>query len=111
MQILGDGHAALFAFPAADLFRAVQPGNRRPAPNFSGFPLSGLWVSTRRYLGSGDVLFHSLAGLGCGPRRWSRSLCAAGYALNYKRRMQRALEAVEAHPAGPSWLAAERGGS
>ena len=32
--------------------------------------------------------------------------CAAGYALNYKRRMQRALEAVEAHPAGPSRLAA-----
>ena len=50
-------------------------------------------------------MFRSLAWISIMALGLVTLACAAGYMLNYKRHMQRALEATEADPAGPSWLA------
>ncbi len=57
-------------------------------------------------LGSDVAAFHSLAWISVIALGLVTLACAAGYILNYKRHMQRALEATEADPAGPSWLTA-----
>ena len=56
-------------------------------------------------LGSHDAVFHSLAWISILALGLVTLACAAGYILNFKRHMQRALESTEAEPAGPSWLA------
>ena len=56
-------------------------------------------------LGSEDAVFHALAWVSVVALVMVAIFCAAGYVLNYKRHMQRALEASTADPAGPSWLA------
>ncbi len=55
-------------------------------------------------LGSDDAVFHSLAWIAIMALGLVILACAAGYLLSYKRHMQRALEAAEAEPAGPSRL-------
>jgi len=55
--------------------------------------------------GSDVAAFHSLARISIVALGLVTLACAAGYILNYKRHMQRALEATEADTASPSWLA------
>ena len=55
--------------------------------------------------GSDVAAFHSLALISMVALGLVTLACTAGYILNYKRHMQRALEATEADPASPSWLA------
>jgi hypothetical protein len=94
----------LFLLP---IFSVLVPAWQR-APGPALYWLPPLWFVGlyQTLLGSGDALFHSLAEVGMMALGLVALTCAAGYTLNYKRRMQRALEAVEAHPAGSSRLAA-----
>ena len=93
----------LFLLP---IFSVLVPAwQRAPGPGLYWFPPLWFVGLYQTLLGSGDALFHSLAKVAMMALGVVTLVCAAGYALNYKRHMQRALEAVEAHPAGPSWLA------
>jgi hypothetical protein len=56
-------------------------------------------------LGSGDAAFHFLAWTAMMAFGLVTLACAAGYIVSYRRHTQRALEAAEAHPVNPSWLA------
>jgi hypothetical protein len=70
------------------------------------FWLPPLWFMGlyQTLLGSDVPAFHSLGWISVMALGLVTLACAAGYILNYKRHMQRALEANEADPAGPSWL-------
>ena len=56
-------------------------------------------------LGSADAAFQSLARISILALAFVVLVCAAGYVLNYRRQMQRALDVTLTDPAGPSWLA------
>ena len=92
----------LFLLPIFSLL--VPTWQRAPGPRLYWFPPLWFVGLYQRLLGSGDALFNSLSKVALTSLGVVTILGAAGYALNYRRQMERALEAVEAHPAGPTWL-------
>jgi hypothetical protein len=80
----------------------------KQAPGAGGFiwypPLWFVGVY-QTLLGTGDAVFHSLARTAAIALGLVALACGAGYILNYKRHTQRALEAVDTHAAGRSWVA------
>jgi hypothetical protein len=97
----------LFLLPIYSLL--VPAWQRAPSPRLYWFPPLWFVGLYQTLLGSDDALFNSLCKVALIAFGGVTFVCAAGYALNYKRHMQRALEAVEAHPAGPSWLSGVAG--
>lgn len=98
--------AFLLLFFLLPIFSLLVPAwHRAPRPWLYGFPPLWFVGLYQTLLGSGDALFNSLCKIALMALGVVTIACAAGYALNYKRHMQRALEAVEAHPAGSSRLA------
>ena len=113
-QVLGDGHASACCSSLLPIISSCSCPVWQQAHGggwFFWFPPLWFLGVYQTLLGSGGGVFHSLAWTAVLALGLVALACAAGYILNYKRHMQRALEAVgDMHPAGaPGWLA-QRGG-
>jgi hypothetical protein len=92
----------LFLLP---IFSVLVPSwQRAPYPALYKFPPLWFVGLYQTLLGSSDPLFRSSAKIGVMALSLVALACVASYMLNYKRSMQRALESIEAHPAGTSRL-------
>ncbi len=93
----------LFLLP---IFSDLVPAWQR-APFAALYRFPPLWFVGiyQTISGSNDPLFLGLAKTGVLAFGVVALVCAASYALNYKRNLQRALESEEAHPPGASRLA------
>lgn len=92
----------LFLLP---IYSVLVPGwQRAPYAALNKFPPLWFLGLYQTLLGSGDALFRGWAKTAAMALIFVTFACVAGYTLNYKRHMQRALESLEAHPAGPSRL-------
>ncbi len=96
----------LFLFFLLPIVSTLLP-KWQQARNAELFWLPPLWFLGlyQTLLGSADGVFHSLAWIAIVALALVALICAAGYVLNYKRHMQRALDASATDPGGPSWLA------
>jgi hypothetical protein len=105
VQVLGMVMLLLLLFTLPIISNLLPPGQDARSTSLIWLPplwFMGLYQTLQ---GSDVVPFHSLARISIVALGLVTAAFAAGYILNYKRHMQRALEATEAASAGPSRLA------
>jgi hypothetical protein len=104
IQIVGMVALLLLLFLMPIFSVLVPRWQRAPFPALYKFPPLWFLGLYQTLLGSSDPLFRSLAKVAVIALSLVAFACVASYLLNYKRNMQRALESIEAHPAGTSQL-------
>ena len=104
VQVLGMVTLLLLLFSLPIISTLLPTGQYARSAQLIWLPPLWFMGLYQTLLGSDVAAFHSLALISIIALGLVTLACAAGYILNYKRHMQRALEAAEADPAGPSWL-------
>jgi hypothetical protein len=104
VQVLGMVTLLLLLFSLPIISTLLPTGQQARSAQLIWLPPLWFMGLYQTLLGSDVAAFHSLAWRSIIALGLVILACAASYILNYKRHMQRALEATEADPARPSWL-------